>query len=218
MIDFPLKFLSRKIHLGQFPIVPCSNLGNFKSIMLILLKGKFHNRLSEVAPYKDCWLGKTYCWDESRSQVSLKTFEILKRNVLSVLHECHCSFLRVTFQERWLASVAAPGLCSQQQRVSIRGLQPVKRWLSQVPREEVLERETRCRCVGSWGSSARRLEPESKQGVFGDYLYLIIFLKLKLPGIHPLTSCRLPPRHCFWNLGGGSCQEQTNIRPTSIPS
>ena len=38
--------------LRQFSIVgvfPCSNVTNFKSIMLILLKGKFHNRLSKRA-------------------------------------------------------------------------------------------------------------------------------------------------------------------------
>jgi len=35
--------------LSKIGVLPCSNVANFKSIKLILLKGKFHNRLSERA-------------------------------------------------------------------------------------------------------------------------------------------------------------------------
>ena len=160
---FHWNFCQERIHLGQFPIVPCSNLGNFKSIMLILLKGKFHNRLSEVAPYKDCWLGKTYCWEQVTSFI--ENLRDIETECLECLAWVSLQFSEGHFsgafkKQPWLASVAAPGLCLRQQRVSIRRLQPVKRLLSQVPRGEVLERETMCRCVGSLGSSARRLEPE----------------------------------------------------------
>ena len=133
-------------------VFPCSNVANFKSITLILLKRQISQPFEQTGSSKK--IGAQW---RKRKQVTrfIENLRDIERECLmSVTANC----LRITFKEQPLAIVEPQGLPRWLPWVS-KLLLLESRMLNQVRQGEVRAHATKSRCVGSEGFSAHRLKP-----------------------------------------------------------